>query len=86
VPRRARGRVDPDKPLAPMNWAQRLKRVFQIDIESCCECGGNLRVIACVEKPWLIRKILGHIQAKKAGVSLGARAPPVLTLDAPDLI
>jgi hypothetical protein len=28
VPRRARGRVDSDKPLAPMTWAQRLKRVF----------------------------------------------------------
>jgi hypothetical protein len=47
VPRRARGRVDPDKPLAPMSWAQRLKRVFAIDIEKCPECGGKLRVIAC---------------------------------------
>lgn len=32
VPRQPRGRVDNDKPLAPMNWAQRLKRVFKIDI------------------------------------------------------
>jgi hypothetical protein len=31
-PRGALGRVDADKPLAPMNWAQRLKRVFAIDI------------------------------------------------------
>jgi hypothetical protein len=30
-----------------MSWAQRLKRVFAIDIESCPECGGKLRVIAC---------------------------------------
>lgn len=28
VPCRARGKVDNDKPRAPMNWAQRLKRVF----------------------------------------------------------
>jgi len=28
----ARGRVDDDQPLAPMNWAQRLQRVFAIDI------------------------------------------------------
>jgi len=34
--------VDNDKPLAPMNWAQRLKRVFAIDIESCPDCGGKL--------------------------------------------
>jgi hypothetical protein len=26
--------VDADKALAPMTWAQRLKRVFAIDIES----------------------------------------------------
>jgi hypothetical protein len=28
VPRRGQGRVDADKPLAPMTWTQRLKRVF----------------------------------------------------------
>jgi rRNA maturation protein Nop10 len=38
--------VDSDKPLAPMSWAQRLKRVFAIDIETCPDCGGKLRVIA----------------------------------------
>ena len=27
--------MDADKPLAPMSWAQRLKRVFAIDIETC---------------------------------------------------
>jgi len=49
VPRRIHGKVDSDKPLAPMNWAQRLNRVFAIDIESCPACGGQLRVIACAE-------------------------------------
>jgi hypothetical protein len=28
---------------------QRLKRVFAIDIETCPDCGGALRVIACIE-------------------------------------
>jgi hypothetical protein len=50
VPRQARGRVDRDKPLAPMSWAQRLKRVFAIDIETCPDCGDTLRVIACIEE------------------------------------
>lgn len=36
---RPRGRVDSDKPRAPMTWMQRLKRVFAIDIETCPECG-----------------------------------------------
>ena len=28
---------------ASMSWAQRLKRVFNIDIETCRECGGAVR-------------------------------------------
>ena len=71
-----KGRVDSDKPLAPMSWAQLLKRVFAIDIETCPDCGGKLRVIACVEEPALIRKILGHVRAREALVVLEARAPP----------
>ena len=53
VPRRSR-LVDADTPPAPMSWMQRLKRVFAIDIETCPECGGKLRVITCVEDPPLI--------------------------------
>jgi hypothetical protein len=47
-----------------MTWAQRLKRVLAIDIETCPDCGGVLRVIACIEEPWLIRKILGHVRTR----------------------
>ena len=28
-----------------MTWAQRLKRVFNIDVESCAYCGGPAKVI-----------------------------------------
>ena len=28
-----------------MTWAQRLKRVFGIDIETCRECGGAMKVM-----------------------------------------
>jgi hypothetical protein len=34
-----------------MTWAQRLKRVFGIDIETCPACGGAVRIIACIEDP-----------------------------------
>jgi hypothetical protein len=51
VPCARRGMVDDDTPLAPMNRAPRLKRVFAIDIEKCAECGGTLRVIAGIEDP-----------------------------------
>ena len=77
VPERARARVDADKPQAPMSWMQRLKRVFAIDIETCPDCGGKLRVIACIEEPWLIAKILGHVQRREALTGVTARGPPV---------
>ena len=48
-----------------MTWAQRLKRVFSIDIEVCGRCGGSVRVIACIEDPDLIDKILAHLRNKE---------------------
>lgn len=47
-----------------MTWAQRLKRVFNIDIETCRECGGTVKVIACIEDPMVIQKILDHLKEK----------------------
>jgi hypothetical protein len=34
---------------AAMTWAQRLKRAFGIDIETCPACGGAVRTIASIE-------------------------------------
>ena len=44
-----------------MTWAQRLKRVFSIDIEKCEKCGGPVRIIASIEDPDVIKKILKHL-------------------------
>ena len=60
---------------AAMTWAQRLKRVFGIDIESCAACGGAMRIIACIEDPGVIEKILTHLDSK-APQSEGTRRPP----------
>jgi hypothetical protein len=49
-----------------MTWAQRLKRVFNIDIETCPACGGAVRIIACIEDPLVIEKILSHLDHKGA--------------------
>jgi hypothetical protein len=63
-----------------MTWAQRLKRVFGIDVETCRVCGGAARVIACLEDPVVIKKILTHVEKKAAmdsGVQIpDSRAPP----------
>lgn len=47
---------------AAMTWAQRLKRVFNIDIEVCGRCGGTVRVIACIEDQDVIDSILAHLR------------------------
>ena len=44
-----------------MSWARLLKRVFDIDIEHCPNCGGALKIIAAIEDPPVIVKILSHL-------------------------
>ena len=51
---------------AAMTWAQRLKRVFNIDIETCNSCGGHVKIIVCIEDPVVVEKILTHIGRKAA--------------------
>ena len=60
---------------AAMTWAQRLKRVFNIDIETCRACGAAVRIIACIEDPVVIEKILTHLDTKD-GSGEAARLPP----------
>ena len=52
-----------------MRWAQLLKRVFDIDIERCPHCGGQLKLIAAIEEPAVIQRILTHL-------GLAAQPPP----------
>jgi hypothetical protein len=63
-----------------MSWAQRLKRVFNIDIETCRECGGAVKVIACIEDPVVIKQILDHLKHKaetsEPRTMPGNRSPP----------
>ncbi len=68
----------PTERRAAMTWAQRLKRVFDIDIKTCSECGGDVRIIASIEDPLLIRMILDHLDAKGIHADLlpRCRAPP----------
>ncbi len=47
-----------------MTWAQRLKRVFNIDVSVCPKCGGEAKVIACIEDQAVIDKILAHLMKK----------------------
>jgi hypothetical protein len=61
-----------------------LKRVLRIEIEQCVRCGGRLNVIASIEEPELIERILAHRRERgeeaAPTTSLGARAPPQASL------
>lgn len=61
-------------------WAQRLKRVFGIDVNTCIHCGGKVRIVASIEDPAVIRAILGHFEKhgaiEQAHYRPPARAPP----------
>jgi hypothetical protein len=52
-----------------MSWAPLLKRVFPIDITTCPQCNRPLTLIAAIEEPAVIVKILRHLR-------LPARPPP----------
>jgi hypothetical protein len=54
---------------ARMSWARLRKRVFAIDIEHCPNGGGARKIIAAIEEPTVMRKMLTHL-------GLPARAPP----------
>ena len=78
------GEKTPAQRHVAMTWAQRLKRVFGIDVETCRVCGGTARVIACIEDPVVIKTILLYIDAQvpKPGefVLPDSRAPPQASL------
>ncbi len=54
---------------ARISWARLLKRVFEIDLEHCPNCGGQLKIIAAILEAPVIERILTHL-------GLQARAPP----------
>ena len=88
--RRGRGQIrqenedkTPEQRHRAMNWAQRLKRVFNIDVSTCEKCGGDARVIACIEDQAVIDRILAHLIKKgelppPLELLPAARAPPCL--------
>jgi len=74
----------PAEKRASMTWAKRLKRVFNIDVATCDKCGGYVRIIASIEDPAVIQKILAHLDniASSAATALlpDCRASPSLPL------
>ncbi|MBE0549489.1 MAG: hypothetical protein IH627_17910 [Rubrivivax sp.] len=61
-----------------LSWARLIKRVFEINLEHCPNCGGELKIIAAILEAPVIEKILTHLD-------LQARAPPRAPARGPQL-
>ncbi len=69
-----------------ISWAKLLKRVFNVDFESCQKCGGQMTIIAAIEEPLAIKKILNHLGLPITPPTLWpARGPPISPSDTQQL-
>jgi hypothetical protein len=50
--------------------------VFRIDIETCAACGGTMRIIANIEDPVVIEKILAHVRSLEPQRECSRRPQP----------
>ncbi|MEE4295954.1 MAG: transposase, partial [Wenzhouxiangella sp.] len=66
----------PTEQRSAMQWAKRLKRVFQIDVETCPNCGGTVQVIACTRNG--STSGLLALRASRPCVHACAEDPPVI--------
>jgi hypothetical protein len=55
-------------------WAALMQRTFGVDVLVCPRCGGRLRLVALVEQPAVVARILGHLGLPTAIPS--PRPPP----------
>jgi hypothetical protein len=55
-----------------MTWAQRLARVFKIDVTVCERCGGAVKIIACIQNPQLIGRI-EQLELARLALRMSAR-------------
>jgi hypothetical protein len=64
--------VEPPPPPASRKWSwpDLMRHTFGVDVLACARCGGRMRVVATIEDPLVILRILTHL-----GLPTAARAP-----------
>jgi hypothetical protein len=54
-----------------------LKRVFAVDVLKCARCDGRMRLLAVVDEPDAVKKILDHVGISSLPIdNAPARGPP----------
>ena len=65
-----------------MGWAKMLKRVFDIDIQICSKCGGQIKIISTIHNQQVIKRILTHLGESSTIPELSPpRGPPEIEHD-----
>ena len=60
-----------------MGWAKMLKRVFDIDIQICSKCGGQIKIISAIHNQQVIKRILNSLGESSTVPELSpSRGPP----------
>ncbi|MFQ5741623.1 MAG: transposase [Acidobacteriota bacterium] len=54
------------------SWARLLRQIYEVDPLTCADCGGRMEIIAFIDQPQTIRKILEHLNLW----ATPPRAPP----------
>jgi hypothetical protein len=52
----------PQRPTRAQRWAELLARVFGLDMETCEDCGGPIKIVSAILEPTAIKSILNHLR------------------------
>jgi hypothetical protein len=59
-------------------WAMLLARIYEVFPLTCPKCGGEMRIIAFIDDPTEVKKILTHLgEPTAAPILAAARGPPL---------
>lgn len=67
-------------------WARPIKHVYEVDPLVCPRCGGTMRILAFIEQPEVIAKILMHLGLWLAHVHSPPAGVPVAISPATGLL
>jgi len=65
------------------SWAALMRRAFGLDVLACPRCGGRLRLIAILEEPAVVAKILAHLDRSSSADPPGPAPPAERAAGAP---
>ena len=75
----------PDRPRS-YAWADLMRRTFGYDVNACLECGGRMKLIAMIDQPAVIAKILSHLGLPTEPPAAHPARPPPEQLELPDFV